>query len=166
MRIGAMRIVFIDAPHRDGWRDTGGLAELSAVAGALAERGHDVALAAFAHWQLGHAHWPERLRRVTIPVIERPAIEVAPGGLHHGRPAFDGLCVAQWLAGQDFDLAVVPEAGGLGAYPAMAAAASPAGGGPRLAVWATGGARSRILNDRRPAQLSDLVADALERSML
>jgi hypothetical protein len=161
-----MRVVFIDAPHRDGWRDTGGLAELTAVAGALAERGHDVAVAAFAHWQLGHAHWPVGLRRLSVPVIERPAIEVAPGGLHHGRPAYDGLCVAQWLAGQGFDLAVVPEAGGLGAYQAMAAAALPAAGGPKLAVWATGGVQSKILDDRRPAQLSDLVADALERAML
>ncbi len=160
------RIAFIDAPHRDGWRDTGALAGLSGVAGELARRGHEVSLAGFAHWQLGHELWPDTVRRQTIPLIERPAIEVAPGGLDNGRAAYDALCVAQWLDDNSFDVVVLAEFSGLAAYQAMAAAACPQARNPAVIVWSTGGTRAGLLGERRPARLADLVSDALERVAL
>ncbi len=158
--------VFVDAPHREGWRDTGALAELSAVAGALAARGHRVTVAGFAHWNLGHRHWPASVERAAIPLIERPAIEVATGGLSNGRPAYDALCVAQWLQDNPFDVVIAPQVGGLAAYRAMATAASAGPANSKTILWASGGTCARLLADRRPALFGDLVSDALERAAL
>ncbi len=160
------RFVFLDNPHVRGWRATGALAELSAVAGQLAVRGHHVMVAAFAHWDLGHEYWPAEVERAIVPLIERPAIEVMNGALSNGRPAYDAVCVAQWLENTAIDVVIAAEAGGLAAYGAMAAAASADGSGARTVLWATGGTRARLKADRRPAGLADLVGDALERAAL
>jgi len=161
-----MRLCFLDAPHGRGWRSTGALAELSAVAGELAARGHQVSVAAFAHWDLAHEHWPAEVERLVVPLIERPAIEVTNGVLGNGRTAYDALCAAQWLEKVGFDVVIAPEAGGLAAYAAMAAAASPEATAARMVLWATGGTRGRLRADRRPAGFADLVSDALEHSAL
>ena len=106
------------------------------------------------------------MERAIIPLIERPAIEVADGVLGNGRPAYDALCVAQWLEDTGADVVIAAEAGGLAAYVAMAAAASPDGTGAKTVLWATGGTRARLKADRRPAGFADLVGDALERAAL
>lgn len=160
------RFCFLDAPHGRGWAATGALAELSVVAGKLATRGAHVTVSKFAHWNVGHEHWPAGVERAVIPLVERPAIEVADGVLGNGRPAYDAVCAARWLEEAGFDVVIAPEAGGLAAYAAMAAAACPGGGAAKTVLWATGGTRDRLLADRRPAAYADLISDALEHSAL
>jgi hypothetical protein len=159
-----MRLAFIDIPHADGWHRTGALAAFAPLAGELARRGHEVALAAFAHADLDHGHWPQTAERLAVPIIERPAIEAAPGGLGVGRSMYDALCVAEWLSGECFDVVVAPARGGFAAYAAMAAASAPAGRHPAIALWAAATTRWKLLADRRSPRLADLVSDALERA--
>jgi GT2 family glycosyltransferase len=162
-----MRITFFDAPHGEGWPGDSALAEAAPLAVLLAERGHRVRVARFAET----APWPSQVLAVVgeevLPAgAAGPPLATAPGSHANGAAMRRAWVVLEQLRREPVDVAVLPTAGGLAFYAAMARRTGAALEETRLVTWPGEGTAARLLADDTAVEaLGPLVADAMEQAV-